>query len=98
MDGPAADRPYIRHCRNTFPSLQLLLSAEANSADAGPSGRPMVFCMAPTAQLELLLDIEARHEDLLRRLDELDKRVEKALAECQVYRASPSQQPNAERN
>ena len=43
----------------------------------------MVFCMVPTAQLELLLDIEARHEDLLRRLDELDQRVEKALAECQ---------------
>jgi hypothetical protein len=48
----------------------------------------MLFCMAPTAQLELLLDIEARHEDLLRQLDELDKRVEKTLAECQVYRTA----------
>jgi hypothetical protein len=51
----------------------------------------MLFCMAPTAQLELLLDIEARHEDLLRQLDELDKRVEKTLAECQVYRTGAAQ-------
>jgi hypothetical protein len=47
--------------------------------------------MAPTAQLELLLDIEARHEDLLNRLAELDKRVEKTLAECQVYRIRPGE-------
>jgi hypothetical protein len=45
--------------------------------------------MAPSAQLELLMDIEARHEDLLQRLAELDKRVEKTLAECQVYRTRP---------
>jgi hypothetical protein len=31
-------------------------------------------------RLELLLDLETRHEDLLDRLDELDKRVEKVLA------------------
>jgi tetrahydromethanopterin S-methyltransferase subunit G len=34
------------------------------------------------AQLETLLDLEARHEDLLQRLDELDRRVEKVLGEC----------------
>lgn len=51
----------------------------------------MLFCMAPMAQLELLLDIEARHEDLLRRLAELDRRVEKTLAECQIYRLRPGE-------
>jgi hypothetical protein len=40
-------------------------------------------------QLDLITDLEARHEELLRRLDELDKRVEKTLAECQVYRILP---------
>jgi hypothetical protein len=38
-----------------------------------------------STQLDVLLQLETRHEDLLRRLDELDKRVEKALAECQAY-------------
>jgi hypothetical protein len=42
-----------------------------------------------TAQLDLLMDLEARHEDLLVRLDELDKRVAKTLAECQRYRITP---------
>ena len=37
---------------------------------------------ALTSQLESLLELEARHDDLLRRLDELDKRVERVLAEC----------------
>ena len=32
-------------------------------------------------QLKLLLDLESRHEDLLDRLAELDKRVEEVLAE-----------------
>ncbi len=40
-----------------------------------------------TAQLDLLIDLEARHEDLLVQLDELDKRVERTLAECQRYRS-----------
>ena len=31
--------------------------------------------------LESLLELEARHDDLLKRLDELDKRVERVLAE-----------------
>jgi hypothetical protein len=34
-------------------------------------------------RLDILLDLEARHDDLLRRLEELDKRVEKVLAEWQ---------------
>jgi tetrahydromethanopterin S-methyltransferase subunit G len=32
--------------------------------------------------LQALLDLEARHDDLLDRLDELDKRVEQVLAQC----------------
>ena len=39
-----------------------------------------------TAQHELLLDLEVRHDDLLMRLAKLDKRVEKTLAECLVLR------------
>ena len=42
------------------------------------------------AQLELLKDLETRHEELIVQLDELDKRVAKTLAECQVYRITPS--------
>ncbi len=41
-----------------------------------------------TAQLDFLIDLEARHEDLLVRLDDLDKRVEKTLAECRRYSLS----------
>lgn len=40
-------------------------------------------------QLNLLMDLEARHEELLLRIEELDKRVEKTLAECQAYRIRP---------
>jgi hypothetical protein len=43
-----------------------------------------------TAQLDLLMDLEARHDDLMLRLDELDKRVERTLAECQRYRVMVS--------
>ena len=32
--------------------------------------------------VEEILDLEARHDDLLTRLAELDKRVERVLAEC----------------
>ena len=42
------------------------------------------------AQLDLLKELEVRHEELIVQLDELDKRVEKTLAECQVYRIAPS--------
>jgi hypothetical protein len=45
-------------------------------------------------QLDLLIDLEARHEDLLVRLDELDKRVAKTLAECQRYRILPRENPH----
>ena len=34
--------------------------------------------------LDLLLDLEARHDDLLVRLEELDKRVARVLADCQA--------------
>ena len=46
-----------------------------------------------TPPVNLLMDLEARHEELLLRLDELDKRVEKVLAECQVYRIRPPENP-----
>jgi hypothetical protein len=36
--------------------------------------------------LETLLELEARHDDLLVRLEELDRRVVQVLAECQVTR------------
>jgi hypothetical protein len=38
------------------------------------------------AQLELISDLEARHDELLSRLDDLDKRVAKTLAECSALR------------
>jgi hypothetical protein len=44
-----------------------------------------------TPSFDLLMDLEARHEDVLRQLDELDKRVQKTLAEWQTYRASGSE-------
>ncbi len=37
-------------------------------------------------RLDTLLDLENRHEDLLRQLDELDKRVLGVLKECQPAR------------
>jgi len=39
----------------------------------------------PSAQLQLLLDLESRHEDLLVRLEELDRRVERILAESLTH-------------
>jgi hypothetical protein len=39
-----------------------------------------------TPQLNLLLDLEGRHNDLLARLEELDTTVAKVLAECQAMR------------
>jgi tetrahydromethanopterin S-methyltransferase subunit G len=37
-------------------------------------------------QLEALIDLERRHEDLLERLDDLNRRVESVLAECSPAR------------
>jgi hypothetical protein len=39
-----------------------------------------------SAQLELLLDLESRQDDLLLRLEELDRRVEKTLGDCLTLR------------
>jgi hypothetical protein len=44
-----------------------------------------------SAQLELLLDLESRQDDLMLRLDELDRRVEKTLAECLSLRTQEDQ-------
>jgi hypothetical protein len=41
---------------------------------------------APTSQLDLLLDLDTRHDDLLARLEALDKQVEKVLADCLTVR------------
>ena len=38
------------------------------------------------ANLDVLLEIDSRHEDLLVRLEELDKRVEQVLKEWQAGR------------
>lgn len=49
------------------------------------------------SQLDLLVDLESRHDDLLRRLDELDKRVSQVLAEWQPTRPqSPAVSPIAQ--
>ena len=48
-------------------------------------------------QHQLLLDLEARHDELLGQLDELDKRVARVLDECQRLGkadATPSDQPS----
>lgn len=39
-----------------------------------------------STQLELLTDLESRQDDILLRLDELDRRLEKTLAECLTIR------------
>lgn len=41
-----------------------------------------------SGQLDRLLELEARHDDLLERLEELDHRVRRVLAKCQP--AGPS--------
>jgi hypothetical protein len=41
-----------------------------------------------SAQLELLLDLENRQDDLMLRLDDLDRRVEQTLAECLSLRTA----------
>ena len=41
---------------------------------------------ASARQLDHLLELEARHDDLLRRLDELDRRVSSVLTECLPHR------------
>jgi hypothetical protein len=42
----------------------------------------------PDRHLEALLALEARHDDLLARLAELDNRVQTVLAECMPTRES----------
>jgi hypothetical protein len=44
-----------------------------------------------SAQLDLLLDLEVRQDELMLRLDELDRRVEKTLIECQSLRTLETQ-------
>lgn len=43
-----------------------------------------------SAQLELLFDLESRQDDLMLRLEELDRRVEKTLGECLSLRSLES--------
>ena len=42
---------------------------------------------AAVEQLQTLLELEARHEELLERLDDLDRRVVEVLAQYQVPRS-----------
>ena len=49
---------------------------------------------AAANHLESLLDLEARHEELLERLDDLNQRVEKVLAECTPAREVDPAAPN----
>jgi hypothetical protein len=39
--------------------------------------------------LSVLLELDGRHDDLLERLDSLDKSVARVLAECQTLRQQP---------
>ncbi len=49
---------------------------------------------APATHAQTLLDLEARHDELLHLIDELEHRVAKVLAEYQPSRqAEPSQWP-----
>ena len=41
------------------------------------------------APLDLILDLDARHDELMLKLDELNQRVEQALVQCQGYRFEP---------
>ena len=53
----------------------------------------------PPPHLDTLLELEVRHEDLLRRLVELDSRVENVLKQCQISRthqAADSNDPTPE--
>ncbi len=43
----------------------------------------------PAPHLDTLLRLETQHDDLLQRLDELDKQVVKVLTECQVHAKHP---------
>ncbi len=53
--------------------------------------------MSTTAQhLDLILDLEARHDDLIQRLDDLDERTAKVLADCLVIRQPvPAEKPGS---
>ncbi len=47
--------------------------------------------------LDLILDLEARHDDLIQRLDDLDQRTAKVLSDCMAIRQPvPGAVPAAE--
>lgn len=46
---------------------------------------------AAQTQLDTLLELEARHDELLDQLGELDKRVQKVLAECSPQKSTDCQ-------
>ena len=48
-----------------------------------------------STSFDLLIELESRHDELLLRLDELDKRVEKTLAECQSLRIQRNEKTQA---
>lgn len=52
----------------------------------------------PDPRLKLLLDLEARHDELLQRLAELEQRVETVLAEWLSGRTIPTKQVDAAGN
>jgi hypothetical protein len=43
-------------------------------------------------RLQALVDLEARHDELIRQLDALDRRVERVLKECLATNARPPAQ------
>ena len=77
-----------------------------NSTQSAPLCRPIrlerppphrSFPQGPTPmnntknQNQALSDLDAQHEELLRQVDDLDKRVLKALADCQPPRPQPAE-------
>jgi hypothetical protein len=55
-------------------------------AEFNPAAEDTLPMDDPAPHLDTILELEARQEDLLRRLEALDKQVEKVLAEAQSAR------------
>jgi hypothetical protein len=57
---------------------------------AGATIRETNSMNTTVSQCSLIAELEARQDDLMLRLDELDKRVERTLIECQTSRGNSS--------
>ena len=91
--------------RNSFTNKYLPQANFPNGTGPGASqqpirlGTPCFFLLrgahavqTPATHLDTILQLETQHEDLLLRLDELDKRVVQVLTECQAHAKQPPQE------